>query len=112
MNLLAQLLDLWFNPTVEEQAIDRAHRIGQTKPVHVTRIIIAGAHPPWLSCQSGSVRLVQNHLPFTGHLKVAGVCSSARFVTWRVLTSHAVHSGSSSTFAAAAAVATPVLPLL
>jgi hypothetical protein len=23
------LLDLWWNPTVEEQAIDRAHRIGE-----------------------------------------------------------------------------------
>ncbi|PSC70181.1 SNF2 family DNA-dependent ATPase [Micractinium conductrix] len=34
------LLDLWYNPTVEEQAIDRAHRIGQTKAVHVTRITI------------------------------------------------------------------------
>ena len=27
---------------MEEQAIDRAHRIGQTKPVHVTRITIEG----------------------------------------------------------------------
>lgn len=35
--------DLWYNPTVEEQAIDRAHRIGQTRPVHVTRITIEGA---------------------------------------------------------------------
>lgn len=34
------LMDLWYNPTVEEQAIDRAHRIGQTRPVHVTRITI------------------------------------------------------------------------
>ena len=32
----------WWNPTVEEQAIDRAHRIGQTRTVHVTRITIAG----------------------------------------------------------------------
>jgi Helicase conserved C-terminal domain len=37
------LLDLWWNPTVEEQAIDRAHRIGQTRAVHVTRITVAGA---------------------------------------------------------------------
>ena len=39
------LLDLWWNPTVEEQAIDRAHRIGQTRAVHVTRITIEGAQP-------------------------------------------------------------------
>ena len=26
-------LDPWFNPTIEEQAIDRAHRIGQTRAV-------------------------------------------------------------------------------
>ena len=32
----------WWNPTVEEQAIDRAHRIGQTRTVNVTRITIAG----------------------------------------------------------------------
>ncbi|RKP13546.1 SNF2 family N-terminal domain-containing protein [Piptocephalis cylindrospora] len=34
------LLDIWFNPAVEEQAIDRVHRIGQTKPVFVTKITI------------------------------------------------------------------------
>jgi SNF2 family DNA or RNA helicase len=34
------LLDLWYNPSQEDQAIDRAHRIGQTRPVHVTRITI------------------------------------------------------------------------
>lgn len=37
------LMDLWWNPTVEEQAIDRAHRIGQTRTVHVTRITIKGS---------------------------------------------------------------------
>ncbi|KAJ6379077.1 hypothetical protein OIU78_029157 [Salix suchowensis] len=34
------LLDLWWNPTTEDQAIDRAHRIGQTRPVTVTRLTI------------------------------------------------------------------------
>lgn len=36
------LLDLWYNPATEDQAIDRAHRIGQTRPVHVTRITVEG----------------------------------------------------------------------
>lgn len=34
------LLDLWWNPSVEDQAIDRTHRIGQAKGVHVIRITV------------------------------------------------------------------------
>ena len=33
--------DPWWNPAVEDQASDRAHRIGQTKPVFVYRLIAA-----------------------------------------------------------------------
>jgi SNF2 family DNA or RNA helicase len=33
------LLDPWWNPAVEDQAADRAHRIGQTRPVVVHRIV-------------------------------------------------------------------------
>jgi superfamily II DNA or RNA helicase len=33
------LFDPWWNPAVEEQAFDRAHRIGQDKPVFVYRLI-------------------------------------------------------------------------
>ena len=34
--------DPWWNPAVENQATDRAHRIGQDKPVFVYRLIAAG----------------------------------------------------------------------
>ncbi len=33
------ILDPWWNPAVEQQAIDRTHRIGQTKPVFAYRMI-------------------------------------------------------------------------
>ena len=33
------LLDPWWNPAVEDQAADRAHRIGQDKPVLVHRLV-------------------------------------------------------------------------
>lgn len=35
------LLDPWWNPQAEEQAVDRTHRIGQDKPVMVYRLVSA-----------------------------------------------------------------------
>lgn len=35
------LMDPWWNPAVEEQAVDRTHRIGQTRPVNVYRLVAA-----------------------------------------------------------------------
>jgi SNF2 family DNA or RNA helicase len=36
------LYDLWWNPAVEQQAIDRAHRMGQREKVQVFRLISKG----------------------------------------------------------------------
>jgi superfamily II DNA or RNA helicase len=35
-------MDPWWNPAVEDQATDRAHRIGQSKPVTVYRLVTEG----------------------------------------------------------------------
>jgi SNF2 family DNA or RNA helicase len=35
-------LDPWWNPAVEEQATSRAHRMGQTEPVTVVRLVARG----------------------------------------------------------------------
>jgi superfamily II DNA or RNA helicase len=36
-------LDPWWNPAVEQQASDRAHRIGQTRPVTIYRLVVQGS---------------------------------------------------------------------
>ena len=36
------LCEPWWNPFVEEQAIDRVHRIGQTRPVKIYRLSVPG----------------------------------------------------------------------
>lgn len=37
------LMDPWWNPAVEQQAVDRVHRIGQENPVFVYRMIAEGS---------------------------------------------------------------------
>ena len=64
------LLDPWWNPATEAQAIDRTHRIGQTRPVNVYRLIardtieekvrrarrVQGEAVPWRDGRRRSVR--------------------------------------------------------
>jgi superfamily II DNA or RNA helicase len=60
--------DPWWNPAVEDQATDRAHRIGQTKVVTVYRIIARGTVEEKILELSGKKRaLVANVLSSEGH---------------------------------------------
>jgi len=51
--------DPWWNPAVEAQATDRAHRIGQTKTVNVYKLIVTGTvEEKVLSMQAEKARLL------------------------------------------------------
>ena len=49
-------LDPWWNPAVEDQATDRAHRIGQDKPVTVYRLVARGTIEERILAMHGSKR--------------------------------------------------------
>jgi len=55
------LLDPWWNPAVEAQAIDRAHRIGQENKVFTYKFITKGTvEEKILSLQKNKIKLAQN----------------------------------------------------
>nr|WP_281363986.1 DEAD/DEAH box helicase [Microbacterium immunditiarum] len=54
------MLDPWWNPAAEAQAVDRAHRIGQERPVNVYRLIAAGTiEEKVMALQQRKARLFQ-----------------------------------------------------
>ncbi len=66
------LLDPWWNPAAEQQAIDRAHRIGQSRPVTVYRLIAAGTiEEKVLDLQRRKARLSQAVLDADGAFSAA-----------------------------------------
>ncbi len=61
------LLDPWWNPAVEDQAADRAHRIGQQKPVTIYKLVARGTiEESILSLQADKRRLVDDVLEGSG----------------------------------------------
>ncbi len=72
-------LDPWWNPAVEDQATDRAHRIGQTKPVTVYRLIAQGTvEEAIVSLHQEKRDLVAGVLDGTG---AAGAMSTSELVS-------------------------------
>ena len=64
------LLDPWWNPAVEGQAIDRAHRIGQLRPVLVHRLVATGTI-------EGDVRALGEEKRRVFHAAMAGAGASS-----------------------------------
>ena len=59
------LVDPWWNPAIEEQAIDRVYRIGQCKPVNVYKFITNDSvEEKMLRIQNRKKNLVQNLFAF------------------------------------------------
>ena len=69
-------LDPWWNPAVERQATDRAHRIGQDQPVFVYKLVVAGSiEERMLALQARKAALAEGVL---GHDAAAAVKFSAQ----------------------------------
>ena len=61
--------DPWWNPAVEDQATDRAHRIGQTRPVFAYRLITRGTvEEKILALQASKRRVATGVLEEEGNL--------------------------------------------
>ncbi len=68
-------LDPWWNPAVERQATDRAHRIGQDQPVFVYKLVVEGSiEERMLALQERKAALAEGVL---GHDTAAAVKFSA-----------------------------------
>eukprot|EP01084_Bolivina_argentea_P063551 116009_1 len=66
--------DLWWNPAVESQAIDRVHRIGQTKQVTITRMIIkTSVEERILALQRDKQRIADSALDGASFIKKNGL---------------------------------------
>lgn len=78
LNLVAAshviIFDPFWNPYVEDQAIDRAHRIGQTKDVFVHRLLIENTvEDRVLDLQERKRELISGALDEGGTMNVAGL---------------------------------------
>ena len=74
-------LDPWWNPAVEDQATDRAHRIGQRQPVTVYRLISTGTiESSILNLHREKRQLVDDLLADTGGAAALSVSQLAALI--------------------------------
>jgi len=74
LNMASQviILDPFWNPYIEEQAIDRAHRLGQERPVKVHRVLIENTvEDRILNLQEKKRKLISEILDEKAHQSIA-----------------------------------------
>jgi SNF2 family DNA or RNA helicase len=60
------LLDPWWNPAIEQQAIDRVHRIGQEEEVHVIRFVVKNSvEERIMALQKSKTKIASDALDFS-----------------------------------------------
>lgn len=63
------IMDPWWNPAVENQAVDRIHRLGQKRPIRVTRLVIENSiESRIVQLQDKKMLLFQSTFSFQLHL--------------------------------------------
>lgn len=85
LNLVAAnhviLCDPWWNPAVEDQAMERVHRIGQTKEVEIWRMICAGTiEEKVLELHKQKREMIDNALACTDAERRNGALSELQFL--------------------------------
>src|SRR5213079_2390222 len=68
--------DRWWNPAVEDQATDRAYRIGQDRPVQVHRLIAEGTVEDRIATLIESKRQLADSIVGTGEAWVSELSDS------------------------------------
>jgi SNF2 family DNA or RNA helicase len=103
------LLDPWWNPAVEDQAIDRVHRIGQTNTVFVYRMVTAGTIEERIHALKVEKKQLFNQVVggTTGDFEWTKHFSSLNSLIQR----SAVESGEAELLNAAVAVPAPAAPV-
>jgi SNF2 family DNA or RNA helicase len=84
--------DPWWNPAAENQATDRAHRLGQDKPVFVYKLIVAGS----IEKRSSPSRSARRNLRHAFSPPTAASMPSSAATTFRAVRAAARLNGASS----------------
>ncbi|KAL6450603.1 IRC5 Uncharacterized ATP-dependent helicase IRC5 [Candida maltosa Xu316] len=75
------LMDSDWNPQMDLQAIDRAHRIGQLKPVKIYRFVVKDSIEEILISRAGSKRFLERLVIQSGEFKFKNLNSNSKKLT-------------------------------